>query len=72
MQMEKQIPKILAIIFWNFTLFSWNFPVFYYWLDWPKVKQELISSITNLVYELPNGLMSDLELRILKKLQNIR
>ena len=70
--MEKQIPKILAIIFWNFTLFQWNFPVFYYWLDWPKVKQELISSITNLVYELPNGLMSDLEPRILKKLQNIR
>ena len=70
--MEKQIPKILAIIFWNFTLFQWNFPVFYYWLDWPKVKQELISSITDLVYELPNGLMSDLEIRILKKLQNIR
>ena len=39
---------ILVIIFWNFTIFQCRY-------DSPQVEQNLISSIANLVYELPIG-----------------
>ena len=43
----------LIIIFWNFT-------IFWYRSNSPQVKRNLISSIGNLVYELPHELLNDL------------
>ena len=51
-------PTILVIIFWNFTIFQ-------YISNSPKIKRNLICSIANLVYELPHELPNDLKLRIL-------
>ena len=42
----------MVIIFWNFTIFQ-------FMSDSPQVKQSLISSITNLIYELPYKLVED-------------
>ena len=39
--------------------------MFYYRSDYPQVKRNVISSISNLVYELPHELPNDLRLRIL-------
>ena len=49
---------ILVIICWNFT-------VFWYRSASPQVKRNLISSIANLVYELPHELRNNVRLRIL-------
>ena len=49
---------ILVIICWNFT-------VFWYRSASPQVKRNLISSIANLVYELPHELRNNVGLRIL-------
>ena len=48
----------MIIIFWNFT-------IFYYRSDSPLVKQNFISRVANLVYELPLEFLNDLRLRIL-------
>ena len=50
----------MVIIFWNFTMF-------YYRLDEPQVKRNVISSKANLVYELPHKLPNDLRLKDLRK-----
>ena len=55
---KKKIQRILVIIFWNFTMLQYR-------SDSPQVKQKLIFSIANLVYELPHELPNDLRLRIL-------
>ena len=52
------LSTILVIIFWNFTMFQCK-------SDSPHVKQFLIVSTINLVYELPHELPNDLRLRIL-------
>ena len=57
-------PTILVIIFWNFTIFQCRY-------NSQKVKGNLISSIANLVYELPHELLHDLILRILGNIRNI-
>ena len=49
---------VLVIIFWNFTMF-------YERSESPQVKENLISSITNLIYELPHEFSNDLKLTIL-------
>ena len=54
----KYLRKILAIIFWNFTMFQYK-------LEWPQVKRNVITSKGNLVYELPHELPNGLRLRIL-------
>ena len=69
-QLFKEHPTILAIMFWNFTIFQ-------YTSDSPQVKGNLISSIVNLVYvllhELPNELpMCPHTHTKKKKLGNIR
>ena len=46
---------ILVIIFWSFGMFSYR-------SDWPQVKRNVISSIGNLVYELPHELPNDVRL----------
>ena len=51
-------PAILIIIFWNFTIFQYR-------SDSPQVEGNLISSIANLVYELPHELPNKLRRRIL-------
>ena len=53
-------PKILVIIFWNFAIFQYR-------SDSPQVKRNLITSIANLVYELPHELPN-----YLRKLEKIR
>ena len=40
--------------------------------DSPQVKRDLISSITNFVYELPHELLSDLRLKILGNYETIQ
>ena len=45
---------------------------FYYRFHSPQVKQNLISSITNLVYELPNELRNNLRFEIFRKFKNIK
>ena len=49
---------ILVIIFWNVAMFQYR-------SYQPQVKRNLISSISNLVYELPHELPNDLRLKIL-------
>ena len=49
---------VLVIIFWNFAMF-------YERSESPQVKENLISSITNLIYELPHEFSNDLKLTIL-------
>ena len=49
---------VLVIIFWNFTMF-------YERSESPQVKENLTSSITNLIYELPHEFSNDLKLTIL-------
>ena len=57
---------ILVIIFRSCKTFS-------YWLDSPQVKQDLISSIKNFTYELPDEVLNDSRLTSLdlRKLENI-
>ena len=50
---------ILVIIVWNFTIFQYR-------SDSPQVKQNLMSSIANFVYELLHELPNTLRLRILE------
>ena len=45
-------------MFWNVTMFKYR-------PDSPQVKRNVISSIANMVYELPHELPNDLRLRIL-------
>ena len=59
-QGKRSITIILVIIFWNFT-------TFWYRSNSPQLKRKLISSIANLVYELPN----DLRPRILGNIRKI-
>ena len=54
--MTEVIVTILVIIFLNFTIFQYR-------TDSPQVKGNLISSIANLVYELPRELQNDVRLR---------
>ena len=49
---------VLVTIFWNFSMF-------YERSESPQVKENLISSITNLIYELPHEFSNDLKLTIL-------
>ena len=49
---------ILVILFSNFTMCECM-------CDSPQVKRNVISSIANLVYELPHELPNDLRLRVL-------
>ena len=42
----------------------WNFTLFHYWTHWPQVKQNVLSSIRNLVCELLYELLNHLRLRI--------
>ena len=53
---KREQPLILVIIFWNFTVLSHRSAS-------PQVKRSSISSITNLVYQLPHELPNDLRLR---------
>ena len=57
--LTNSLPAILVIIFSNFF-------VFYDKSNTPQVKRNFISSITNLVYELPQKLPNNLKLRIQK------
>ena len=50
----------MVIIFWNFAIFQYR-------PDEPKVKRNVISRKANLVYELPHALPNDLRLRVLGK-----
>ena len=52
-QFKFLIPKMLAIIFWPFTVFQYRF-------DLPQVSLVLIFSITNFVYKLPHSLPNNL------------
>ena len=52
------LSTVLVIIFWNFIISQYR-------SDSPQVKRNLISSKTNLVYELPHKLPNSLRLRIL-------
>ena len=54
------MPTILAIIFWNFTMFQYR-------SDLPKVKRNLISNIAKLVCQLPHELPNDLGLQKIRK-----
>ena len=56
--LQYKVAAILIIVFWNFTMFQ-NRSISI------QVKRNLISSITNLVYKLPNQFPSDLRLKIL-------
>ena len=47
------------------VIILWNFTIFYYGSDSPQVKQNLISSIADLVYKLPHNLSNDLRLKML-------
>ena len=64
------IITILGTIFWHFLIVSLR-------SESPKVKQCLVSSITNFVHELPHQLPNYLRLRILenweifKKISNV-
>ena len=53
------LPSIVVIKCWNFT-------VFYFRSDSSQVRRNVISSITNLAYELPRGLWNGLRLTILR------
>ena len=53
-----EISTILLIIFWYFLIIQLR-------SESPKVKRYLISSITNLVHELPHELPNDFRIRIL-------
>ena len=55
---KENFQAVLVIIFWNFA-------IFYYKSDSPQIKGNLVSSIANLVYELPHELLHNLGLRIL-------
>ena len=55
-------PTILAIIFWQFAVFPLKF-------DSPQVKQNLISSIIKVLYELSHKLQNDLKLRVLANIR---
>ena len=57
-EQKENFQTILVIILWNFE-------IFYYRSDSPQVKQNLISGIANLVFELPHELPNNLRLRIL-------
>ena len=48
-EQKENFQAIPVIIFWNFTKFQYR-------SDSPQVNGNLISSIANLVYELPNNL----------------
>ena len=56
--MHKSLTTTLVIIFWPFLIISLR-------SESAQVKRYLISSITNLVHELPHELPNDLRLRIL-------
>ena len=63
-EQKENFQEILIIIFWNFTIFQYR-------SNSPQVKGTLISSIANLVYELPNELPNDFRLRILGNIRKI-
>ena len=46
-------------------IISWNFTIFHYKPNWPQVKRNLVSSIANLVYQMPCEFPNVLRLRIL-------
>ena len=52
-EQKENFQKILVIICWNFTIFEYK-------SDSPQAKGNLISSIANLVYGLPNELPNNL------------
>ena len=52
-EQKENFQTIMVIIFWNFTMFQYR-------PDQPQVKQNMISSKANLVYELPHALPNDL------------
>ena len=54
----------------NLVIICWNFTIFQHMSDLLQVKQNLISSIANLVYELPHKLSNDLR-RIRKTQKNL-
>ena len=62
---KKKTCTLPVIIFWNFIKF-------YYRFQSPQVKHNLISSITNFVYELPNELANDLRFKISLNLQILK
>ena len=51
---------------------SGNFLIIWYKLESPQVKQNSISSITNLVHALPHELLNNLRLRILANLKILK
>ena len=57
-EQEKYFQTILVIIFWNLTMFQYR-------SDSVQVKQNVISSIAKVVYDLPHELPKELRLRIL-------
>ena len=60
-----QNTAILVMIFWNFTVFQCR-------SNSPQLKQILISSITNLLYELSNELPNGLKLSILGHMEIVK
>ena len=60
-----QEATILAIIFWHFLIIQHR-------SESPQVKRYLISTITNLVHELPHELANDSRLRILGNQQILK
>ena len=55
---KRNFQTIVVIIFWNYTIFQYRSNSLH-------VKRNFISSIANLVYELPHELSKNLRLRIL-------
>ena len=49
-----------------FVIIFWNFAVFQYRSDSSQVKRNLLSGITNLIYELSHDLPNDLRLKDLR------
>ena len=63
-EQKKHFQAILVIIFWNFIVFQYRSQL-------PQVKQNLIFSITNAEFQLPQELPNNLRFRIIEKLRNI-
>ena len=59
-EQKQNFQRILVIVFWNFTIFEYK-------PDQPKVKQNVISSKRNLVYEVRHETPNDFAIRLLRK-----
>ena len=62
-------PMHLEVILTIMVIIFWNFLIIQYWSESPQVKRHLISSVTNLVRELPYELSNDLGSQKIRKYQ---